>query len=76
MNNISLNSQFIVVLDDIICFSVQFCYNSLLVLKTRFQVFSFRKQKSTKVFQSQEDINVVVVGALSPTKPCVSFLKF
>ena len=41
----SLNSQFIVVLDGIICFSVQFCDNSLLVLKMRFQVFSFASKK-------------------------------
>ena len=32
-------------LSDIICFSVQFCDDSLLVLKTRFQVFSFAAKK-------------------------------
>ena len=37
----SVNSQFIVVLNGMICFFVRFCDNSLLVLKTRFQVFSF-----------------------------------
>ena len=34
----SLNSQFIVVLDSMICFSVRFCDNSLLVLKMVFHV--------------------------------------
>ena len=43
--HISLNSQFIVVLDGVICFSVRFCDNSLLVLKMRFQVFSFACKK-------------------------------
>ena len=33
--------KFTVVLTGIICFSVQFCNNSLLILKVRFQVFSF-----------------------------------
>ena len=42
LNNI-LNSQFIVVW--VICFSVRFCDDSLLVLKTRFQVFSFAAKK-------------------------------
>ena len=41
MYHISLNSQFTVVLNGIICFSVRFCDNSLLVLKKSFQVFSF-----------------------------------
>ena len=41
----SLNSQFIV-LDGIICFSVRFCDNSLLVLKMCFQVFSFASKKA------------------------------
>ena len=36
----------------------------------------FRKQKGTRVFQWQEDINVVVISALSSTKQCLSFLKF
>ena len=43
--HISLNSQFNVVLSGIICFSVRFCNNSLLVLKMRFQVFSFASKK-------------------------------
>ena len=41
----SLKSQFTVVLNDIIFFSVRFCDNSLLVLKLRFQVFSFTSKK-------------------------------
>ena len=39
------------------------------------QIF-FCKQKVTRVFQWHEDINVVVIIALSFTKPCLSFLKF
>ena len=34
-----------VALNDIICFSVRFCDNSLLVLKMRFQVFPFTNKK-------------------------------
>ena len=44
-NHISLNSQFTVVLNDIILFSVRFCDNSLLMLKVRFQAFSFAIKK-------------------------------
>ena len=45
----SLNSQFAVVLNCVICFSVGFFDNSLLVLKMHFQVFSFaRKQKGDR----------------------------
>ena len=47
----------------------------MLVLKMCFQVF-FCKQKGTRVFKWQEDINVVVIIALSPTKKCLSFFKF
>ena len=64
----SLNSQFIVVLDGTICFSVQFCDNSLLVLKMRFQAFCFAS-KEVRVFSSDpEDINVVVINALLSKK--------
>ena len=46
LNNItSLNSQFTAVLSGIICFSVRFSDNSLLMLKVRFQVFSFASKK-------------------------------
>ena len=44
-NHISLNSRFTVVLNDIILFSVRFCDNSLLMLKVRFQTFSFASKK-------------------------------
>ena len=44
-HHISLNSQFTVVLNGMICFSVRFCDNSLLMLKVRFQVFSFASKK-------------------------------
>ena len=63
-----------VVLDATIRFSVRFCDNSLLVLKMRCQVFC--KQKGARVFLWQEDVNVVVISALSSAKPWVSFLKF
>ena len=44
-HHISLNSQLTAVLKSIFCFSVRFCDNSLLVLKMRFQVFSFERKK-------------------------------
>ena len=44
-HHISVNSQFTVALNGIIYFSVRFCDNSLLVLKTRFQVFSLASKK-------------------------------
>ena len=44
-HHISLNSQLTIVLDGIICFSVGFCNNSLLVLTMHFQVFSFKRKK-------------------------------
>ena len=47
---------------------MRFCDNSLLLLKTHFQVFSFGKQKGTRVFQWQKDINVAVIIAPSSTK--------
>ena len=40
-HDISKNSQRTVVFNGIICFSVRFYDNSLLVLKMRFQVFPF-----------------------------------
>ena len=49
----SLNSQVIVVLDGIICFSVQFCDNLLL----RFQVFSLA---SKKVLRSSSDRKILM----------------
>ena len=41
-----LDSQFMIVLNGIICFSVPFCDNSLLMLKAGFQVFSFSSKKA------------------------------
>ena len=41
----SLNSQFNAVLNGIICFSVRFCDNLLLMLKMRFQAFTFVSKK-------------------------------
>ena len=74
--HISLNSQFIVVLDDMICFSVRFCDKNAKSVKNAFSGLYFCKQKGTRVFRWQEDINVVVISALSSTKSCLSFLKF
>ena len=68
-HHISLNSQFNVVLNGIICFSVQFCNNSLLLLKCVLRFF-------LRVFQWKEDVNVVVLIVLLSTKRCLSFLKF
>ena len=48
---VSLNSQFIVVLNGIICFSIRFCDNLLLELKMRFQVFRSFGSKRHKDFQ-------------------------
>ena len=54
-HHILLNSQFTVVLNGIICFSVQFCDNLLLGLKTRSQVFSFASEK-VQGFPSDREI--------------------
>ena len=59
----SLNSQFIVVLDGTICFSVRFCDNSLLVLKMRFQVFSFASKK-VQGFSSDKKILMLLLTVL------------
>ena len=61
--HISLNSQFIVFLDGIICFSVRFYGNSLLVLKMRFQVFSFASKK-VQGFSSDRKILVSLLSVL------------
>ena len=58
-----LNSQFTVVLDDIIYFSVQFCNNSLLVLKMHFQVFSFAGKK-VQGFPSDRKILMFLLSVL------------
>ena len=41
-----------------------------------FQVFFLQAKKCTRIFQWQEDLNVVVASALSSRKLCLSFLKF
>ena len=48
---ISLNSQFIVVLDGIVCFSLRFCDNLLFSVKYAFSAPFFCKQKCTRVFK-------------------------
>ena len=53
----SSNSQFTVVLSGIICFSERFCDNSLLVLKMRYQVFSFA---SKMVQRLSSDRNILM----------------
>ena len=61
-HHLSLNSQFIV-LEGMICFSVQFCDNSLLVLKMRFQVFSFARKK-VQGFSSDKKILMPLLWVL------------
>ena len=58
-----LNSQFIVVLDDIICISTRICDNSLLVLKMRFQVFTFASKK-VQGFSSDRKILMPLLSVL------------
>ena len=62
-HRILLNSQFIVVLDGIICFSVRFCDNLLLVLKMHFQVFSFASKK-VQEFSSDRKILMSLLSVL------------
>ena len=60
---ILLNSQFAVVLNNIICFSVPFGDNSLLVLKVRFHVFSFASKK-VQGFSSDRKILMSLLSML------------
>ena len=46
-------------MNSIICLSVQFCDNSLLVLKTRFHVFSFAREK-VQGFSSDRKILILL----------------
>ena len=62
-HHITLNSQFNVVLNGIIRFSVRFCDNSLLVLKMRFQVFSFASKK-VQGFSSDKKILMSLLSLL------------
>ena len=59
----SLNSQFIVVLNGIIFLSVRFCNNLLLVLKMRFLVFSFAS-KNVQGFSSDRNILMPLFSVL------------
>ena len=52
-HHISLNGRVTVVLDGIIYFSAQFCDNSLLALKIRFQVFSFASKKVQGLYRDR-----------------------
>ena len=61
--HISLKSQFTVVLNGIICFSVGFCDNSLLMLKMRFQIFSFASKK-VQAFSSDMNILMLLLSVL------------
>ena len=61
----SLTSQFIVVLNGIIRFSVQFCGNSLSVLKMRFQVFSLERKKAEGFYSDKKILmNLFPISAL------------
>ena len=73
--HISLNSQFNVVLNSIICFSVRFCNNSLLMLKMRFQVFSFASKK-VQGFSNDSKILTSLLSVLFHLQNCLSILKF
>ena len=67
----SLNSQVIVVLDGIICFSVQFCDNLILALKMRFQVFSVASKK-VQGFSSDRKILMSLLSVLFHLQNSVS----
>ena len=60
---ISVNSQFIVVLDGIICFSVRFYDNSQLVLKMRFLVSPFASKK-VQGFSNDRKISMLWLSVL------------
>ena len=62
-HHISLNNQFTVVLNGIICFSVRFKDSSLLVLKIRFQVFSFTS-KEVQWFSCDRKISMSLLSVL------------
>ena len=61
--DISLISQLTVVLNGIICFSVRFSDNSLLMLKVRFQIFSFASKK-VQGFSSDRKILMSLLSVL------------
>ena len=45
-------------------------------VNNQFSGLFFSKQKGTRVFQLQEDNNVVIIITLSSTKTCLNFLIF
>ena len=63
-----------VVLNSMICFSVRFCDNSLLVLKMRFQVFSFAS-KNVQGFSSDRKILMTLLSVLFHLQNCVSVFE-
>ena len=68
---ISLNREFTVILNSIICFSVQFCDNSLLVLKMHLQVFSFASKK-VQGFSSDMKMLMLLLSVFFHLQKCVS----
>ena len=63
-------------MDGIIYFSVQFCDNSLLVLKMRSQVFSFASKK-IQAFSRDRKVLMSLLSVLFHLQSCVSvFLNF
>ena len=74
LRHISLNSQFTVVLNRIICFSVRFCDNSLLVLKQGFQVFSFTS-KMVQGFSSDRKILMSLLSVLFHLQNRISIFR-
>ena len=70
-HHVSLNSQFNVVFNDIICFSVRFCDNSLIILKMRFQVFSLASKKVQR-FSSDRKILMSLLSVLFHLQNCAA----
>ena len=70
-HHISLSSQFTALLNSMICFSVQFCDYSLLVLKMRIQVFSFATKK-VQGFSSDWKILMLLLSVLLHLQNCIS----
>ena len=69
---ISLNRQFTVDFNSIICFSVQFYDNSQLLLNMPFHVFSLQVQG----FSSDRKVLMSLLSVLFHLQDCLSFLKF
>ena len=72
-HHISLNTQFIADLDvDLICFSVCFYSNLILVLKMHFWVFSFISKK-VQGFSFGRKILMLFLSRLFHLQNCLSF---